>query len=213
MFAGVAVAPAYAQGTAPAADSAMATKFSSGDYRQVLALPDELITVVDPNVVGHTMRYQSPFIVDSGFVTTKTYSLPWSAQGLGAFRRGAVWYRYHFTLPADVKGKPVGLLLGGYQDEARVWINGKLLGSSGEEKASTGISGPAAFDLTDGINYDRQNLIAIQVIRHGDGSTERQGGLLRQSFLFTGPRLAQKDNKKIELRRQLPNGEMGAIQE
>jgi hypothetical protein len=204
--------PAHAQGPAASPPNELETKYSSGDYRQIATLPDELMTVVDPNVVGHTMRYQSPLINDSSFVTTKTYSLSWEAQGLGALRRGAVWYRHRFTLPAELKGKPVGLLLGGYQDEARVWVNGKIVGTSGEIAASAkGMSGPAAFDLTDGINYDDPNLIAIQVLRLGDDTTARKGGLLRQSFLFTGPRLAKKANKPLELRRVLPNGEMGDL--
>jgi len=200
-----------AQNTTPPAGE-LAPKYSSGEYRQVLALPDELMTVIDPNGAGYAMRYQSPAIVDAGFISTKTYSLSWDKQGLGAMRRGAVWYRFHFTLPADVKDKPIGLMLGGYQDEARVWVNGKLVGTSGETApGKTPGATSAAFDLTEGIDYGGKNLVAIQVVRLGDATTNRTGGLLRPSFLFTGPRLAQKANKPLELRRKLPNGEMGDL--
>jgi len=188
-------------------------QYSSGDYRTVEPLPDEMITVFDPNVVGHRMRYQHPAINDTGFVKTKASSTTWEAQGLAGLRRGAVWYRHHFKLPANLKGKPIGLFLGGFEDEARVWINGKAVGTSGSDTSGKAANAFAVFDLTEGIKYDGDNLVAIQVVRHGEADTIRMGGIIRPSFIFTGPRLPRKAPKPLELRRVLPGGELGDIEE
>ena len=123
---------------------------------------------------------------------------------VGGLRDGAVWYRTRFTLPNDAKGEPIGLFIGGVEDEARVWINGKLVGTSGR-----GFSVPFTFDLTDDVDYENENLLAIQVIRNSKANEIGIGGIIRPSFVFTGPRLERKAPKPLELRRVLPGGELG----
>lgn len=181
--------------------------YSSGEYTMVYPIPDALPTVFDPITVGHSLNYHSPDIVDTDFIKTKTFSTTWDAQGLAGMRDGAVWYRVHFELPANAKGKPVGLFLGGVEDEARVWVNGKTIGTSGR-----GFSTPFLFDLTDAIHYDKPNLIAIQVVRNSKANEIGLGGIIRPSFVFTGPQLEQKSPKPLELRRVLPGGELGEVE-
>src|SRR5207253_1852077 len=106
-------------------------KYSTGEYKIVDKLPDALTTLFDPDIVGSGLNYQRAEINDSGFQKTKTYSTTWDAQGLAGLRSGAVWYRYHFQLPAEARGKALALFLGGFEDEARVWINGRSIGTSG----------------------------------------------------------------------------------
>jgi hypothetical protein len=183
-----------------------ADKYSSEPYEMVYQIPDELPTMFDPNSVGHRMNYQSPEIVDDRFIKTKTISSTWDAQGLTGIRDGAVWYRVHFELPKQAKGKPVGLFVGGAEDEARVWINGKLIGSG------RGFSLPFLYDLTEGVNYDGENLLAIQVVRNSKANEIGVGGIIRPSFIFTGPQLESKAPKQVELRRVLPGGELGEIE-
>ncbi|MCE9592449.1 MAG: DUF4838 domain-containing protein [Planctomycetes bacterium] len=181
---------------------------STGAYKKVYTIPDELPTMFDPLTVGHELRYQSPAINDANFVRTKTWSMPWDALGLTGMRSGAVWYRIHFDLSGDLKGKPIGLFLGGMEDEARVWVNGKFVGTSGVR-----FSLPAVFDLTDDVKAGAPNLIAVQVVRNGNANEIGLGGLLRPSFIFTGPRLPQKAPQQMEHRRVLPGGELGPIEE
>lgn len=182
-------------------------KFSSDPYRMVVKIPDELPTAFDPNQVGHNMQFQSPAINDRGWIKTKTFSSTWDAQGLASLRTCAVWYRHRFTLPAEAKGQPVGLFIGSVEDEVRVWINGKLVGTSGR-----GFSVPSQFDLTDDINYDGENVLAIQVIRNSMANEIGLGGIIRPCFIFTGPRLPAKAPKPVELRRILPGGELGELE-
>ena len=170
----------------------------------LVRVPDELITMFDPNEVGHRMGYQSPEINDTGFVRTRTISTTWDAQGLTGIRSGAVWYRFPFRLPRQAKGRPIGLFIGGVEDTANVWINGQAIGTSGRA-----FSRPFLFDLTDGIRYEEENVLAIQVIRVGKANEIGLGGIIRPSFLFTGPRLESKAPKELDLRRVLPGGELG----
>lgn len=179
-------------------------KYSSAPYRIVYRIPDELPTLFDPNQVGPRMQLQEPSVNDSGFVRTRTFSSTWDAQGLGALRDGAVWYRIRFNLPPDAKGQPIGLFIGSVEDEARVWINGQTVGTSGR-----GFSVPSLFDLTDGIRYEGENLLAVQVVRNSKANEIGLGGIFRPGFVFAGPRLEQKAKGQVELRRVLPGGELG----
>lgn len=183
-----------------------AVKYSSGPYEIVYQIPDELKTMFDPNEVGHRMNYHTPEIVDDHFIKTRTFSTTWDAQGLTGIRDGAVWYRVPFTLPKSAKGKPVGLFIGGVEDEARVWINGNLIGSG------RGFSLPFLYDLTEGVNYDGENLLAIQVVRNSKANEIGVGGIIRPSFVFTGPQLESKAPKQVQLRRVLPGGELGEVE-
>jgi len=182
-------------------------KYTTGDYKMIGRIPDELPTLLDPNTVGHRMQFFSPTLQETNLIKTKTFSSTWDAQGLVGLRSGAVWYRHHFKLTPAEKGKPIGLFLGGFEDEARVWINGRLIGTSGQQ-----FSAPAAFDLTEGVNYTGDNVLAIEVVRNSFANEIGLGGLLRPSFLFTGPRLEKAAPATLQLRRILPGGEMGEIE-
>ena len=178
-------------------------KYSSAPYRKIVEIPDALPTLLDPYGVGHRMNYQGPAIQDSQLVLTKTFSSTWDAQGLSGLRDGAVWYRFHFKVPAEAKGQPLGLFLGGVEDEARVWLNGQLIGTSGR-----GFSKPFQFDLTDAAAADTDNVLAIQIIRNSKANEIGLGGIIRPCFLFAGPRLEKKAPAIINLDRVLPGGEV-----
>jgi hypothetical protein len=190
-------------------DEALA--FSSAPYRLVLRQPDELPTRFDEQEIGHGdgLDYEQPATDDSQWQPTKTYSTNWAAQGLAVgHRTGAVWYRWRFRLPADAATEPVGLFLGGFEDEARVWINGRFVGTSGVR-----FSVPAQFDLTDGIERDQENVLAIQVIRNSAANEIGLGGLIRPGFLFVGPRLEKPaPGPPTQLRCVLPGGELGELE-
>ena len=179
-----------------------ASQYSSEPYKLIVPIPDVLPTMFDPHVVGERMNYHSPAINDTGFIKTRTFSSTWDAQGLTGIRSGAVWYRFHFTLPDDVGDDAIGLFLGGFEDEAQVWINGELIGTSGQR-----FSHPAVFDLTDRIDRDGENLLAVRVIRNSKANEIGLGGLLRPSFIFTGPQLESPAPQPLDLGRVLPGGE------
>lgn len=155
---------------------------STGDFSIIKRVPDEMVTALDPNVAGERLGLHRPEIRDDRFIRTRTISSTWDAQGLGGFRDGAVWYRWRFNLPERLAGKDIGLFLGGVEDTAHVWLNGLKIGQAGPA-----FSEPMVFDLTRGLDGSGENLLAIQVIRTRKFNEIGLGGILRPSFLFTGP--------------------------
>ncbi len=174
-------------------------KYSTGEYRMVEPLPDELKTMLDPFDAGEEMGFQSPDLNDALYVRTRTWSAPWDAQGLGAFRTGAVWYRHEFEWK---DGTPLGLFIGGVEDSIKVWLNGQLIGGSGVR-----FSHPFVFDLTDHVRSEGKNTLVMKVARDSVANEIGLGGILRPSFLFTGPRLEKAAPEPPPEIRVLPGGE------
>ena len=181
-------------------------QYTSGDYRLLYALPDELSSILDPNVMGQFMGFQNPELRTHSWMTTKTWSSSWEAQGLGPYRTGAIWYRQRFTLPAGKTGEGIGLFVGAMEDEVHVWCNGHYVGRG------RGFIRPFAFDLTDHIRAGQENLVALQVVRRGMLNELWQGGLLYPSFVFAGPRLEKAATQEDPPYRVLPGGSREPIQ-
>jgi hypothetical protein len=153
---------------------------SSGDYKLLLRLPDELPTAFDPERKGRKRLYhRRPFPSGASF-PTRTYSSTWPAQRLRPVE--SVWYQHRFRLPPEARGHSIGLFLGGFDDEARVWLNGQEIGGTGRR-----FSRPAEFNLTDAVDQGGDNLLAIEIVRNVPINELGIGGLFRPSFLFTGP--------------------------
>lgn len=185
-----------------------ALKYASDPYRIIYRLPDELPTLLDPSNSGARMNIFGPQINDSGWIRTKTYSSTWDAQGLTFYRQGSVWYRTRFEVKGDLKGQGIGLLLSAFEDEALVWVNGKFIGTSGIKYPQ-----PHAFDLTDAIEFGKENLLTIQVRRNSTANELGLGGILRPGFVFAGPRLeAEKPKDDGSQKRVLPGGDVEVIQ-
>jgi len=180
--------------------------YSTGEYAIVHRLPEELPTRLDPGVSGHLMGYQLPEVNDRLLVKTHTYTSTWMDQGLGAYRRGAVWYRDRFKLGRNAKGKPIGLFIGAVEDEVHVWCNGKYVGKG------RGFIAPFQFDLTDFVKREGENTIALQIIRNSYLNEIGMGGLLYPSFVFAGPRLDNPAPLVEPLRRVLPGGAEGELE-
>ena len=171
-------------------------RYSTGDYRIVHRLPDAMTTVFDPYDRGYELGFADPEIADGGFLRTKTYSTPWTVQGLSFLSSGSVWYRERLPSLPD---EPIGLLIAGCDRTARVYVNGKYVG------LGTGWAKPLAFDLTDFLHPGEGNFLAIQITRNGS-SENGMGGIVYPSFLFAGPRLKERAPKLDLTERLLPGG-------
>ncbi len=184
-----------------------AVKYSTGDYKIIHKLPDELKTAFDPHAKGAEMGMYRPEVSDKTWIKTKTYSSTWDAQGLGAYRPGAVWYRDTFVAPKELEpGQGVGLSIGACEDTAQVWFNGEYLG------LGKGFMRPFQFDLTAHIKPGQENTIAIQVIRRNLLNESGVGGLFYPSFVFVGPKLEKAAPANEPARRILPGGALGEIE-
>jgi len=173
-------------------------KYSTGAYRILYPFPDALPTIFDPDAMGQFMGLYHPARRENNLTTTRTYSTTWDAQGLGPYRRGAVWYRVRFDLPKPIKEPGIGLFIGAVEDEVHVWCNGEYLGSG------NGFPRPFAFDLTAHARPGEENLVALQVIRRSMANEVWLGGLVYPSFVFAGPQLEQSAPRKEPPRRVLP---------
>jgi len=88
--------------------------------------------------------------------------LPIDASGCMNYQ-GPAWYRKHFTLPPELKGKRVFLHFEGIMGKSKVWINGKL--------ASEHFGGflPIHIDATDYlIGSGKENVVAVRADNSDD---------------------------------------------
>src|SRR5580698_1041321 len=109
---------------------------------------------------GHSREFD-----DSGFdrvvVPHTNVPLPWHSVDEKTYEFVSL-YRRKFRLPAEARGRRVFVDFEGVMTASTVWINGQKLG---EYK---GGYTPFSFDLTPHINFDGDNLLAVDV-----DSTER----------------------------------------
>ena len=67
------------------------------------------------------------------------------------------WYRKHFTIAKKDSGQRFQIQFDGIFRDANIWLNGFYLGNN-----KSGYVG-VAYDITDYINYDKDNVIAVRV--------------------------------------------------
>ena len=67
------------------------------------------------------------------------------------------WYRKHFTISHTDSGRRYQLQFDGIFRDSKIWINGFYLGNN-----ASGYSG-ICYDITDYLNYDRDNVITVRV--------------------------------------------------
>jgi hypothetical protein len=132
-------------------------------------LPDRLKTAFGDG------DYQDPAFDDSAWPLTSTFASTWDAQRLAG---RTVWYRHRFTLTEAEAGGSINLFLGGFDDRATVWLNGRRIGDSGRR-----FSVPVIFALPGATAGE--NLLAIEIVRDHPVNEIGVGGLIRPSFLFS----------------------------
>ncbi len=70
---------------------------------------------------------------------------------------GTGWYGKSFKIPEKWKNKKIWLCFGGVHPQAEIWLNGKYLGKH------IGPFVPFAFDITDFVEKENQNFIAVRI--------------------------------------------------
>jgi beta-mannosidase len=109
---------------------------------------------VEADEPGESLGYQSRDLDDSSWPQMR---LPtnWYLTEVGDFF-GTVWFRTDFRVPAELRGKRLFLRFGAVDYLADVWLNGVYLG------AHEGMFNPFEFDVTDRLNYDGPNVVAVK---------------------------------------------------
>ncbi|RED95962.1 glycoside hydrolase family 2 TIM barrel-domain containing protein [Marinoscillum furvescens] len=94
---------------------------------------------------------------------------------------GIGWYRKHIDLPASwqqASGKRYYLKFGGVYHLSKVYLNGQYIGMN------RGGFTPFEFDVTDALNFDGENVIAVQADNSAIvGATWNWGGIIRDVTL------------------------------
>lgn len=104
-------------------------------------------------------------------------------------------YRRTFTVPADWKDRRVVLCCEGVTSFYYVWVNGQLLGYNQGSKTA------AEWDITDKLNPEKENVVALEVYRWSAGSYLecqdywRLSGIERDVYLYSTPRQYIADYK------------------
>ena len=101
------------------------------------------------------------------------------SQVSGGFTTGGNgWYRKKFTVSDDAKGKRIQIQFDGVYQNAHFWVNGVSLGEHPYGYTSF------RFDITDRLDYDKENIIAVQVRNEGVNSRWYTGsGIYRHVWL------------------------------
>ena len=102
----------------------------------------------------------APDFDDSNFeqvtIPHSNKKLPWHSFDEKSYQFVSI-YRRHFRLPPDARGRHVFIDFDGAMTASTVWINGKKLG---EYK---GGYTPFSFELTQHINWDGENVLAVEL--------------------------------------------------
>lgn len=115
----------------------------------------------------HDWAIEGPFRAD---LPNNTGKLPFT--GIG-------WYRKHFTAPTGDEGRQLYVMFDGAMSDAKVWLNGELLG-----RCPYGYSS-FYFDISDNLNYGGENVMAVRLDNKPDSSRWYPGaGIYRHTWLI-----------------------------
>jgi beta-galactosidase len=120
-------------------------------------------TAIDPKFIDEdwiTIQLPHDWAVGLPFVNSSNFDV--QSHGYkpvgGLYPETSIgWYRKHFKLNSADKGKRFSIRFDGIFRDAKFWINGFYLGNN--ESGYIGVS----YDLTDFINFDRENVIVVRV--------------------------------------------------
>jgi beta-mannosidase len=118
---------------------------------------------------GESLGYSSR---DLDTTSWRDMDLPtnWYLTEVGDFF-GTIWFRRTFRVPSEFRGGQLFLRFGGVDYFADVWLNGEYIGSH------EGMFNPFEFDITDRLDYDGINVVAVK-----DGAPRDETEYIRVDF-------------------------------
>ncbi len=126
----------------------------------------------DPGNEGFGKGWSRPEFEDASW-SEVALPTPWE-QIEGREVDGAVWYRHHFSLPPEWKGKGIRLELGFVGTDDSTYVNGLKVG------ATMGRFKPRAYFIGPGVLREGENVVAIRVWNRSG-----EGGLLGPDIKLT----------------------------
>ncbi len=127
--------------------------------------------------ISDSIEFSQPTFDDENWDNIKTPN-SWENVGFHGYD-GYAWYRKTFFIPENLKGKSAYIKLGYIDDVDQVFINGNLIGSSGNfpPNYKTAYNGERFYFIPPkALNYNGENSVAVRVydaeleggISHGD---------------------------------------------
>jgi beta-galactosidase len=97
---------------------------------------------------------------------------------MGYFQGGTGWYRKNFKIPSEIKGKRISIIFEGIYMNSDIWLNGIHLGNHPYGYTSFW------YDITEQLQYDKNNVIAVEVKNEGKNSRWYSGsGIYRHVWI------------------------------
>jgi beta-galactosidase len=143
---------------------------------------------------GPAEKAEQPDFDDSGWEIVNTPHgleyLPDEASGCINYQ-GEAWYRKHYTVPDNLKGKKTFLHFEALMGKSKIWLNGKLL------KENFGGYLPVIVDITEAVKFNgEKNILAVMVDNSDDpsyppGKPQKEldftyfGGIYRDVWLYS----------------------------
>ncbi len=162
-----------------------------GGNELVAGLDDWWQFQIDPEGVGETLGWWQPEKTGGNWQRIRTSTASWSDQGL-RYYKGLAWYRQTVRIPERFRGRRVVLWVGGVDEKAKVWVNGKLLGESPK-----GCFRPFELDATDAVRPGQLNTVVLcvtNVVLNEVGT----GGITGPVFFYSPPATATAREKPDE---------------
>lgn len=144
----------------------------------ILPLPELFKIRTDPEDKGEIAGFYKTDFDDSNWKEISSWR---SLESSGIFNANHVFYRAQINIPESDSRRCI-LYLGAVDKDCKVWINGKLAGTSRYDAAADPDMWqlPRRFDLTDFVESGKNNLLCVKVSNPGGGQT----GLWKPSFLL-----------------------------
>lgn len=98
------------------------------DFKEIGTVPSIWKFKIDPDSVGRKDKWFKTELDDSAWENIKIAEF-WEAQGHDGYD-GYAWYRTKLDIPASAQDRKVILYFGAADENAVVWVNGKLAGKS-----------------------------------------------------------------------------------
>ena len=112
-------------------------RVDAGDRRpDAAAFPEKWAFRTDPHNTGVREAWFAPELDDNSWLRIPV-GVPWEQTEVGQYD-GFGWYRAKFSLPAELNGTALTLLFGAVDEQAWVYLNGRLIGEHTVD--STGLS-------------------------------------------------------------------------
>ena len=168
-------------------------------YDDIMTLPAQWKFKIDPNYVGEKEKWYALDHDDSAWADIRVGEF-WEKQGYPDYD-SAAWYRLKLHLPKGLKTRIVQLCFGAADENAKVYVNGKLSGEF--DVGPEGWDKRFFIDITKEARPGEANLIAVRVI-----DTVGAGGLWKPVKVVT-PKTTLHPVQDVWLRRSAPDTAYG----